>query len=186
MEDIFEILYTSKQICNVCYTHRHALCYWIGCLLHQGRILLTTTTTEADECVNKIVEHIVTITSTHTQEVYSQTTVSICPISTISLSEDTHLETHMASTALSKDTHLVTSTTNYSVYITRSSDSTNTPTTKTILSNVAQIGILAASGVLMCLPISALVVVTFCWIRTRRTLKENRNEVRFYHSAQDR
>ena len=137
--------------------------------------------------MDKIVEHtkLVTITSTHTQEVYSQTTVSICPISTIALSEDTHLETHMDSTTQSEDTHLVTSTTN-TVYITRSSDSTSTPTTKTVLSNVAQIGILAASGVLMCLPISALVVVTFCWIRTRRILKEKRNEVRFDHSAQDR
>ena len=147
---------------------------------------MTTTTTAADECVNKIiVEHTVTITSTHTQEVYSQTTVSICPISTIALSEDTHLVTSMASTALSEDTHLVTSTAN-TVYITRSSDSTSTPATKIVLSNVAQIGILAASGVLMCLPISALVVVTYCWIRTRRILKEKRNEVRFDHSAQDR
>ena len=133
------------------------------------------------------VEHkeFVTITSTHTQKVCSQTTVSICPTSTITLSEDTRLVIPTVSTALSEDTHLVTSTAN-TVYITRSSYSISTPTTKTVLSNVAQIGILAASGVLMCLPISALVVVTFCWIRTRRTLKEKRNEVRFDHSAQDR
>ena len=111
----------------------------------------------------------ITITSTHTQEVYSQTTV--CPMPTPSSSEDTSLVTSTVST----------------VYITMSSDSTSTPTTRFALSNAAQIGILATSGVLMCLLIlSALVIVTFCWIRTHRTLKMKRNEVRFDHSAQNR
>ena len=103
----------------------------------------------------------ITITSTHTQEVYSQTTVSICPMPTPSSSEDTSLVTSTVST----------------VYITMSSDSTNIPATTSAtgleLSNAAQISVLATSGVLMCLPISAaLVIVTYCWIRTRRTLKK--------------
>ena len=75
------------------------------------------------------------------------------------------------------------------VYITRSSDSTSPPTTRFALSNAAQIGILVTSGVLMCLPIlAALVIVTYCWIRTHKMLKKKRNdsEIRFKHSVQDR
>ena len=136
------------------------------------------TTTAADECVNQTVEHtkFVTITSIHTQEVYSQTTVNICPMPTPSSSEDTHLVTPMVST----------------VYITRSLDSIDTsiPATKIVLSSAAQIGILATSGVLMCLPIlAALVIVTYCWIRTRRTLKEREGtgtNFRIVYSARDR
>ena len=114
----------------------------------------------------------VTITSTHTQEVYSQTTVRVYPMPIPSSSTSSHLMTPTAST----------------VYIIRSSDSTSTPATKTGLSNAAQIGILAISGVLMCLPIlSALVIVTYCWIRTRRTLKEREGtRTNFVYSAQDR
>ena len=81
---------------------------------------------------------------------------------------------------------LVTSTVS-TIYITRSSDSTSPPTTRFALSNAAQVGILATSGVLMCLPISALVIVTYCWIRTRRTLKEREGTgTNFVHSARDR
>ena len=118
----------------------------------------------------------VSIASTHTQEVYSQTTVSICPMPTPSSGEDTSLVTSTVST----------------VYITRSSDSTSipatTPATGLVLSNAAQIGILATSGVLMCLPISvALVIVTYCWIRTHRTLKKREGTgTNFVCSAQDR
>ena len=116
----------------------------------------------------------VTITSTHTQEVYSQTTVRVCPMPTPSSSTDSHLMIPTASTV--------------TVYITKSSDSTSTPATETGLSNAAQIGILAISGVLMCLPIlSALVIVTYCWIRTRRTLKEREGtRTNFVYSARDR
>ena len=117
-------------------------------------------------------------TSTHTQEMYSQTTVSICPMPTPS------------STTVS---HLVTSTVS-TVYITMSSYSTSIPATTSAtglaLSNAAQIGILATSGVLMCLPIlAALVIVTYCWIRTRRTLKEREGtgtNFRIVYSARDR
>ena len=117
--------------------------------------------------MNQTVEHTKIVTIIHTQELYSQTTVNIlCPTLTPLLSEDTHLVT----TSI--------------VYITTCPDST--PSTKIVLSNVAQISILATSAVLICLPISALVIVTYCWIRTRQTLKKTRNEAKFDHSAQDR
>ena len=94
----------------------------------------------------------------------------------------------MPTPSSSEDTSLVTSMVS-TVYITMSSESTSIPATKTIqLSNAAQIGILATSGVvLMCLPISALVIVTYCWIRTHRTSKEREGtETNFVYSARNR
>ena len=101
------------------------------------------------------------VTIIHTQEVYSETTISICPTPTPSLREDINL-----------------------MCTTRCPDTT----TSSVLSNVAQIGILVTSGVLICLPISALVIVTYCWVRTRRTLKERRKSTgtTFVYSSQDR
>lgn len=146
------------MICNINYNY-------VGYLLNQSRHSPTTTVT---------VEHTKFITITHTQEVYRQTgtTVRICPTPTTSLSQDSHPVTPMVST----------------VYITTCSDSTSTQSTKVVLSNAVQIGILATSGVLICMPILALVIMTYCWIRTRKTLKKKRNdsEVRCHPSAQDR
>ena len=115
----------------------------------------------------------VTISNTHTQKVYIQTTVSICP---------------MPTPPSTTDSHLVTSTASAIYYSTRSSDSTSPPITRFALSNAAQIGILATSGiVLICLLIAALVIVTCCWIRTRRTLKEREGTgMNFVYSARDR
>jgi hypothetical protein len=124
--------------------------------------------------MNQTVQHTRFITITQTQEVYSQTTVRICPTPSPSPSEDTHSMTPM----------VVTPTVS-TVYITRYSDSIPTTKIAIVLSNVAIIGILATSGVLICLSISALVIVTCCWIRTRRTLKK-RNEVKPDHSVKDR
>jgi hypothetical protein len=136
----------------------------VGYLLNQSRHSPTTT-------VYITAEHTKLITTTHTQEVYSQTTIRICSTPTPSPSESgTHPMTPSVST----------------VYITTISESTSTPTSGIVLSNVVQIGILATSGVLICLPVLTLVIVTYCWIRTRRTLKKKRNEVNSDHSAQDR
>ena len=57
-----------------------------------------------------------------------------------------------------------------------------------VLSNTAGIGILAISAVLICLPIIAIVIVTYCWVRARRTLKKKRTdpEMKFVYLAQDR
>ena len=45
-----------------------------------------------------------------------------------------------------------------------------------VLSNVAEVGILVTSAVLIGLPILTLVIVTYCWIRTRQTLKKKRQD----------
>ena len=45
-----------------------------------------------------------------------------------------------------------------------------------VLSNVAEVGILVTSAVLIGLPILALVIVTYCWVRTRQTLKKKRQD----------
>ena len=57
-----------------------------------------------------------------------------------------------------------------------------------VLSNEVGIGILATSVVVICLPILTLVILTYCWIRTRRVLKKKRGdpEIKFVYMAQDR
>ena len=154
----------------------------IGYLLNQSRHSPTATVT---------VEHtkFVTITHTQLQEVHHETgsTVRICPTTT--LSQDSHPGPVIPMVS----TIYITNCSDQalpSTLSTRCSDHANmyTLSTKVVLSNAVQIGILATSGVLICMPISALVIMTYCWIRTRRTLKKKRNdsEVRFHHSAQDR
>ena len=57
-----------------------------------------------------------------------------------------------------------------------------------VLSDEVGIGILATSVVVICVPILTLVILTYCWIRTRRVLKKKRGdpEIKFVYLAQDR
>ena len=118
----------------------------IGYLLNQSKHSPTTAV---------IVEHTKFVTITHTQEVYRQTstTIRICP--TTSLSQDSHPGPviPMVSTI-----HITNCSDQAlpSTLSTRCSDhaSIYTLSTKVVLSNTVQIGILATSGVLICMPIS--------------------------------
>ena len=114
------------------------------------------------QCIPQTVESTSAITIQHTQTVYIPTTFSICPT---------------ASFSLRKSNHLVTPST---VYITRCQPCTPSTVTRhttcpQVLSDTLQISIVVISGVLVCLAILALVIVTYCWTKARQTLKEKRN-----------
>ena len=131
----------------------------------------TSPTTTAVLCMNQTVsvEQIKTITIQHTQTVNNPTIVTICPTPSPSLGS--HL---MRSSCPVCTPSMVTATIYQQPPI--------------VLSDVVGVSILITSGVLICLPISALLIVTYCWVTTRRTLKKKRSgpEMDFDHSAHDR
>jgi hypothetical protein len=166
--------------------------------------LLTTIITTVEP--TQIVTTSVTVTSTinHTETVNALTTVCIRPTSsTSSLNEASHL---LSSTCPLCTQNIVITTIIYrqqpptavlsnmipSCSACRPSTISVTTTiyqqSTIVLSNEVGIGILATSGVLICLPILTLVIVTYCWIRTRRVLKKKRGdpEMKFVYLAQDR
>ena len=134
----------------------YAHIYLTGCLSS------TYSTIKDSVCIPQTVEPTRTITIQHTQTVYILTTVSTCP---------------MPSLVLRKNNHPVIPNT---VYITRCPACTSSTVTSTncpqVLSDTLEIGIVIISGVLICLAILALVIVTYCWVKARQTLQEKRND----------
>ena len=111
------------------------------------------------------------ITIRQTQTEYTRTTIVKCPTSLYEL----------PSTALS------------SVYSTRCPASTpstvtvtNCPQPAVAFASVFEISILAISGVLICLPMLALVILTHCWVKTCRMLKKRNGGVNSVHLGRER
>ena len=144
----------------------------------------------------------VTSTTTHTETVNTPTTasVSICPTTRY---EASHL---LTSSCPSCTPRTVTTTIIHqqqppTVTVLLSNMTLSCPTCRVstltttiyqqssvVLSNEVGIGILATPVVMICLPILTLVILTYCWIRTRRVLKKKRGdpEIKFVYMAQDR
>ena len=148
----------------------------IGCFFNQSSDSPTTSTTLC-KTQTIVLTETVTVSYKHNYVLHNPTSiVTILPALSPSLTS-------------TKNSHLMTTST---VYITRSQAHTPSIVTATncpqILSDIVQISILATSGVLICLPITALVIVTYCWGRTRQILKEKRSGsgVNFDLSTQDR
>ena len=154
-----------------------------------------------------IVEYTKTIISTikHIQTVNSPTTVSIYPTPSSSLNKTSLpsisstvysvgcpacTPSTVIATAYQQQPPMVLSNVMSSCPACRPSTVTTTiyQQSPVVLSNMAEIGILTTSAVLICLPILALVIVTYCWVRTRRTVKKKRSdpEMKFVYLAQDR
>ena len=150
--------------------------YWNDSGTRMAEFCLSlNTTVENSSCIPQTVtvEHTRLITIQHTQTVYNPTTVEICPTPSPLLT--------------SKSSHFVAPNT---VFIPACTPSTVIATIyqqpPIILSNITQISILTTCGLLICLPVSALVIVTSCWIRTHWTLKKKRNGMNIDHSVQGR
>ena len=125
--------------------------------------------THINQTVTVQYTRIITIQQTQTE--YTQTTIVKCPTSSYEL----------PSTALS------------SVYSTRCPVSTqrtvtvtNCPQPAVAFTGVLEISILATSGVLICLPMLALVILTHCWVKTRRMLKKRNGGVNSVHLGRER
>lgn len=159
-----------------------------------------TTTVESTQMVTNSTTVTSTITRTQTVNALTTVSVSICPIT---LYEASHL---LTSSYPSCTPSTVTTTIIYkqqpptvlpvlsnmipSCPACRVSTVTTTiyQQSSVVLSNEVGIVILTASVVVICLPVLTLVIVTYCWIRTRRILKKKRcdPEMKFVYLAQDR
>ena len=113
-----------------------------------------------------------TITIQRIQTVNNPTTVTICP---------------MPSPSFNINSDLVTPNIVYTTKYEACTSNTIYQQPPIVLSDVVEVSILVTSGVLICLPISALLIVAYCWVRTRQILKKrNGPGMDFDHSAQDR
>ena len=146
------------------------------------------------------VEHTKTITSTQT--VNNPTTVSTYPTPSSSLNEASHplissnvyntecpacAPSTVTTTVYQQQPPIVLSNMTPSCPVCRSSTVTTT-ISPVVLSAAVQIGILATSAGLICLPILALVIVAYCWVRTHRAVKKKRRDsgMNIDPSAKDR